>query len=622
MRFTAGVFGQRPDGLAKASVWRPQHGEAVSVEGPLRIWTVGYGGLDIRTGPAQGGTAEVVCLGSCLATSRELSEARDAADRGRWEHTARLAGNYVALVRHGTTVWVFGDRAGTHPVYWVADDELVWWSTSATALAALNGRTPDYGRLLTALTVRGVDHLGDSSLFSGIHRVPPGAALVLAPGRPPRTVPVPGRRENLTLADAAPVLRDALTTAVARRAASGAHLSSDLSGGMDSSSLTALAAAHGPLLGITYTDPHMAASDDPLYAAQVAAELPLLTHALVHGRTHQVRHFDQLENLEALPVTDSPSLSLGLLSLKAAQLAPAVAAGSRLHLTGRGGDDVLDAMAPMLIDQYLAGHRGAAARRAWAFARSRRTSPHQVLAQAARTYAEPYPRALARLAALLGGPSLLAPPRRRPPSDLLTWCLPLTSAAWLTRAGRTATAAVVAEQAADAGTGERPGRLHERLSLERMGEEHATYDQVSRHLWALPITAPFLDNTVVDVCHAVPGWERSVPGDYKPLARAALTGLVPAFLLERRTKTLHTGGVHDGLRHNLPHLQKIITDSQLAEAGLIDAGQAVTELTSAARSEPAFLYGVHFLVVIELWLRTLRLGREQWWEPAPVKEAA
>lgn len=230
MRFTAGVFGHGPDGLLEAGSWRPQDGEEVAVEGPLRMWTVGHAGLDIRTGPALGGSAEVVCVGSCLAASKELSEARDAAERGQWEHTARLAGSFVALVRHGTTVWVFGDRAGVHPVYWVADGELVWWSTSATALAALHGRTPDCGRLLAALTVRGVDHLGSGSLFSGVHRVPPGSALVLSPGRPPRTVPVPGRREALALADAAPMLREALTTAVTRRAASAASLSSDLSG--------------------------------------------------------------------------------------------------------------------------------------------------------------------------------------------------------------------------------------------------------------------------------------------------------------------------------------------------------------------------------------------------------
>ncbi|MFE2850370.1 asparagine synthase-related protein [Streptomyces lavendulae] len=616
------MFDLELDGLLAAGAWRPRGGQEVHVEGHMRVWTVGHRGLDIRTSPALGGSAEVVCTGSCLATSKEMTEARNAAERGHWEHAARLAGSFVALVRHGTTAFVFGDRAGVHQVYWVADGELVWWSTSATALAALHDRRPDYPRLLAALTVRGVDHLGSSSLFPGIRRVPPGSALFLAPGRPPRTVPVPGGPETLSLVDAAPMLRETLTTAVRRRAASAANLSSDLSGGVDSSTLAALAAASGSLLGITYTDRHMAESDDPAYAALIAAELPHLRHRVVHGTEQKVGHFDQLDDLDALPFTDSPSLSMGLLSVKAAQLAPAVATGSQLHLTGRGGDDVLDATASMLLDQYMAGHRRAAVGRAWTFARSRRTSPHQVLARAARTYAEPYPRALARLAALMGGNAQLARPHPRPPSDLMAWCLPLASATWLTPAGRRDTAAVVGEQAAVAASSERPGRLHERISLERMAEEHATYDQISRQLFNLPVHAPFLDTAVVDIGHAVPGWERSVPGDYKPLARAAFNGSVPAVLLQRRTKTPHTGSVHSGLRTNLPALQRIITGSRLAEAGLIDSGQAVAELESAARGEAAFLWGVHQLVVTELWLSTLCLDLRHWWEPTQVREAA
>ncbi|MGW4505820.1 asparagine synthase-related protein [Streptomyces sp. NPDC004436] len=592
------------------------------MEGATRVWTVGHGDLEVRTAPARGGSAEVVCLGSCLATSKELLEARDAAERGRWEHTARLAGSFVALVRKGTTWRIFGDRAGVQAVYWLADEQRTWWSTSATALAALHGHAPDLGRLLTTLTVRGVDHLGSSSLFFGIRRVPPGSALALAPGQPPRVIAVPGRRETLPLTEAAPLVCEAVVTAVARRAAGTTRLSCDLSGGVDSSSLAAIAAARGAVLGITYTDGHMADSDDPAYARHVASELPHMRHHIVNGAEQRVHQFDRLSDLDALPTTDSPTLSLGVLGLKAAHLTPAIAADSHLHITGRGGDNVLDAPSATLLDQYRAGHRRAAAGRAVAFARSRRTSPRQVLARAARTYTESYPTALARLAVQLRSSAPLAPPRRIPPADQLAWCQPLPSAAWLTATGRTAAAAVVENHAHFSDSDEQPGRLHERISLERMGEEHATYDQISRQLWKLPIHAPFLDPAVVDLCHAVPGWERSVPGDYKPLARAAFASRVPAVVVQRRTKTSHTGGAHDGMRSNLPVLQRIIKGSQLAGAGLIDFGPALAELTSSARGEAAFLWAVHQLVVTELWLATLRSEREQWWEPAPVKEAA
>ncbi|MET9776261.1 asparagine synthase-related protein [Streptomyces sp. NPDC006367] len=79
-----------------------------------------------------------------------------------------------------------------------------------------------------------------------------------------------------------------------------------------------------------------------------------------------------------------------------------------------------------------------------------------------------------------------------------------------------------------------------------MGDGHATYDALVRHLWGVPVHAPFLDTTVIDACHAIPGWQRTRPGDFKPLARAAFTGSVPAFLLNRRTKTAFTSSVYAG----------------------------------------------------------------------------
>ena len=73
------------------------------------------------------------------------------------------------------------------------------------------------------------------------------------------------------------------------------------------------------------------------------------------------------------------------------------------------------------------------------------------------------------------------------------------------RSGRDAVAGLVAERAAHADPGATPGQIHERLALEMMGDGHATFDQIARRQWGVPVHAPFLDTAVVDVCHAVPG---------------------------------------------------------------------------------------------------------------------
>ncbi|MFE7114559.1 asparagine synthase-related protein [Streptomyces sp. NPDC057654] len=592
----------------------------------MRIWSVGYEADEIRTSTDQAPApvAAVLALGCCLATGRELDDARDAVARGGWSAATRLPGSYLTVARTGATMRIAGDRAGVVTVYWCMEGERVVWATAAAALAAYGRITPDLAVLLAAFSVRGVDVLAGQSHFEGVRRVRPGWALVLRPGHRPRTEPVPAAAGGLSFAEGARMVRERMTTAVARRAAGAGRLSADLSGGVDSGAVTSLAAGSGPLLAVTYTDARMGEQDDVLYAERIAAGQAHITHAWVHGTRDSVQHFDGLTEPAALPFTDTPSFTLGLLAIKQAQLAPAAAYGSRAHLTGRGGDDVLDAVALMVIDQYRAGHRAEAVRRVMALARAKRCAVHPLLWQAARTQRSRYPQALAALAQLLGGPRDLRHPGWAPPWEMLCWCGVTPSAPWLTRSGRLAVADLVARRAADADPLAAPGAVHERLALEVMGDGHATYDQIARQQWGLPLHAPFLDTPVVDVCHAVPGWYRNRPGDYKPLARAAFTPAVPAFLLNRRTKTAFTGSVYTGLRVNAPALRRILSGSVLAEAGLLDASRTVAALDRAVRGEPAPLACLHALIVTELWLATLPTARDTWWEKTTTgeKEAA
>jgi len=395
--------------------------------------------------------------------------------------------------------------------------------------------------------------------------------------------------------------------------------SSDLSGGVDSGTITSVAAHHGPVLAVTYTDQMMGEQDDVRYAEQIAAGQPRLTHRTIHGGHAGVRHFDGLADLCALPFTDTPTLSLGLLELKRAQLAPAVDQQSQAHLTGRGGDDVLDAVAVMLVDQHRAGHRTQALRRTIALARERRCAGHMMLRQATCTRVTRYPKALAALATRLGDGSPLTASAAQP-WEMLAWCGTTPAAPWLTRAGRDALANLVDARAQHADPSTAPGQLHERLALEAMGDGHATFDEIARHEWGVPVHAPFLDTAVVDICHAIPGWERRRAGDFKPLARAALTGAVPEYLLSRKTKTAFTGSVYAGLRANAPALRGILSGSALARAGLLDTGKTIAALDAAVRGEQAPLAALHALVVTELWLSLLPSRRSDWWQKVPALE--
>lgn len=613
MRYVAGTVTHTPQ-LAAGP--RPRGGHEIYDDGTLRAWTVEHGAHEVRRAVSRDGTAEVILVGDCLATADEARGAADAAARGHWHAGGRLLGSYLGIVRVGRTIRIMGDRAATVQVHWTATAGVVTWSTSATALAALTGAVPNPIRLLAEVITWGVEPGGDG-WFEGVHRVPPGCALALAPDVAPTIQPLP-RAAGRSFADAAEALRQELPVAVGRRALTGRPLSADLSGGIDSSSIACLAAAHTDLTAITYVDAAMADQDDTRYAAEIAAARPAITRHLVDGRRTGSRHFDRLTDPSSVPATDAPALSVAMLGILQAQLAPAVAAGSAGHLTGWGGDNVLDAFASP-ADRYRSGARLPALRDTLALARERRSSARPLLRAVRASGRSTQSTSLAHLAdTILDGPA----PRVLPDAaDVARWCGRLPAARWLTQAGRTALADLIGAHAQTADPTIGPGALRERLALEATGIEYANLDTLTRALWGLPVYAPFLDTRIVDVSHAVPAWERRRPDDFKPLARAALTGLVHAPVLARRTKTAFTG-VYDGLRANAPALRALLSGSALAEAGLLDPAAVLASLDRTMHGSAADLGSLHALIAVDVWLTNRPPSFGAWWEPVPAREAS
>ncbi|MFF5131082.1 asparagine synthase-related protein [Streptomyces syringium] len=592
---------------------RPRGAREITGLTGTRIWAVGHEPEEVRTACAPDGTG-LVTVGGCLATAQELQEARAAGERGDVAGAMRMPGSFLTVVRDRDGVRVAGDRAGVVTVYWLPQGDGVLWATAAAPLAALTGARAQLSLLLGAFALTGVDGLAGHSLFHGVRRVPPGHVLLLPDHGPAHTVPAFEDSRPVPPGEGIERLRDAVQTAVGRRARAAMRLSADLSGGIDSSSITCLAAGHRPLLAVTYTDAHLADDDDPRYARRIADAVAGIRHQVVDGGAAGVGHFDGLEDVRGLPWTDTPSFTLGLLAIKDAQFVPVVAHGSDAHLTGRGGDDVLDAVRSHPVDLYRAGHRVEALRRAAGYARVKRSGVHRMWGELLRTARVGYPQALAALAASLARPPAAVRPYGPAPWEAMRWCSATAALPWLTRGGRRALSVLVETRAAQADPHVTPARLHERLGLELMADGHATFDTIARTRWNVPLHAPFLDTTVVDSALAIPPGDRVRPGTYKALARPVFDGLVPGFVLYRPTKTTFATSVYAGLRRNAPVLRGVIGGSALAGAGLIDASRALADLERAVNGLPAPLAGLHALVVTELWLAGLDTAHHTWWE--------
>ena len=526
--------------------------------------------------------------GPCLASDRELEAGLDAVRRADWRALTCWPGSYWAVADDGRRTVVLTDVAGTRPVYVTADHDRILWSTRAKPLAARAGAGLDFRALVARLvcpTVREVTGAGSS--FVGVERVPGGHLLsVDAQGSAVaryEPYPVPTR-----FAEAAEALRDALTTAVSARAGK-SWLSTDFSGGLDSTSLALLAARLGgrPLLGVTYDDPN-SPNDDLAYARRAAATEPLIHHTICTG---DARFFDRLDEA---PATDQPCADAARWAMRNTYHRVAGEHGSELHLTGSGGDMLLCAPPSYLADLATRREVRRLFRHAAARARLRNIAVHTVLATAIRLARQSYPAAIRDLARQVRNPAAARP-------AALHWCGRATFADWLTQPARGQLADALIEAAESLRPEPEPLVRQAWNELDEFGAYQAELS-IQQAAAGLNPHAPFLDNAVVRAVMAAPIADRQAITKQKPLLGAALRGLVPGFILDRPTKGAYDGNAFAGLRHNARRLRALVDDSQLARAGVIDLDAVRADLDRLLVTGTGPFASLEALITTEMWL--------------------
>ena len=197
--------------------------------------------------------------------------------------------------------------------------------------------------------------------------MPAGGVLLVGS----RARPVVVRRKfplaSVGFAEGAQRLVGALTTAVRGRMRTYRQVSMDLSGGLDSSTVVALAAATRPeatLPVITVVAAELG-GDDPAHARQVATAIAGLRHL----ELPLPREVDPYAALTEIPHTDEPFQDVSIFARLRWWMAAVNQLGSRAHLSGDGGDAVLSAPPAYLADLARRGTRGELRRHAADWAR-------------------------------------------------------------------------------------------------------------------------------------------------------------------------------------------------------------------------------------------------------------
>ncbi|MEU5825956.1 asparagine synthase-related protein [Streptomyces sp. NPDC047803] len=527
----------------------------------VRAWQAGLRVRSVHDGPVH-----VSVVGNCrVGPSALRAEGLRAARTGRWEDLTRWPGSYWVVAGFEGCTFVAGDLAGVRGLFVGSGPCGVIWSSLASHVAAQLGSAPDLP-LLAAHLVAGAEHWPGRSLYGGVHQVPGGRGLLLQQDRW-ETVDVTGLPSPVTLAEGAARVGQALTEAAEGYAGEHEEVGADLSGGLDSSTLVLVAAQRRRVRAVTYGGP-LASAEDTAFAARVGAYAGIEHHVCEGGP--QTWHFACLPPA----ATDGPTLSSAIAGLDAAYLAPATGLGT--HLTGHGGDVVLESSTAAFVDLLQRGETRAAKAQMTAWARLRDQAPgllwRQVRASAALGRDKVVEQTADRIEA----------GRFDGVSRVWSWCRPGPAAAWLTAHGRS-TVAQLLRTSVTGGTEPLAGAWDDWSALRLNGasarHEITLYDPLDIH----PVY-PFLDNAVVRACLAVPAHERRRNGAYKPLLGAALPGM-PPWLTGRRSKGSFGPVLMSGLRAHRTRLHHLVATSPLVQAGLVDARRVSADLDRAAGGE-------------------------------------
>lgn len=239
------------------------------------------------------------------------------------------------------------DRYGVKPLYWTVDGpRLLFASEIKAILPELSRREPDRGALAEWWLFRNLDGLGERTLFAGIRQLPAGCLLEVEDGRirpvrrwydPLDHVSPEAFRELSALSAAAVTDRVAelLEESVRLRLVSDVPVGVLLSGGLDSSLVTLMAARHQRDLAAFHVSvPAGPAYDELPYARTVAERCGI--RLVVHRLAPEVFRSGLAEVawLEDLPITHPNSVAYHQIARRARE------EGVIVLLSGEGADEL------------------------------------------------------------------------------------------------------------------------------------------------------------------------------------------------------------------------------------------------------------------------------------------
>ncbi|ASO19089.1 asparagine synthase (glutamine-hydrolyzing) [Actinoalloteichus hoggarensis] len=565
-----------------------------------RPWIVGTWS-DHEVCHASVGTRGVAFLGVCSMTTRDLTARLDRADGVDLDRLRRAAaGSFHLIASIDGRVLAQGTLSSVRQIFHTRIGGVVVAADRPQSLASATGADiVDELLALQLVSPFAPWPLSDHCLWRGVEALGVGCRLDVDGQGVGRVVrwwnPPP---PDVALPESAERVGAALHDAVAARTGPRRSLSADLSGGMDSTSVSFLAAGQFVRLVTTRWEAANPDDEDQTWAAQAAAFLPRAEHVVL-TRAETPMNFAGLTTPDA--DVEAPFAWIRTRSRLAHQARRLAALGSTMHLTGHGGDELffpspphLHALVrsePLTSIGYLRGYRSMYRWTVWSMMTGLARDP-----SFGRWLSSSADRLTATVREL-----------RRAPD--FGWAGPFLAPRWISPTGVEAVRTLLRRAAAEDPEPMCPLRpQHATMQdVRKCGESVRRVDRLTSRS-GVSWQAPFLDDHVVEASLAVRLADSATPYRYKPVLAAAMRDVVPAELLGRGTKSEYSADVYAGLRACRRDLVELCDDMVLARRGLLDVDKFRATLLGMHTSS-AGLSLVVATLACETWLRSLSAAR-------------
>lgn len=557
-------------------------------------------------------------VGTCLAPYATLVELFQNAVRNHdYSRLMRLPGSYNLIVQEEADTYVFTDIAGLRPVFYTKYDSGVVYSSLGVPLQQLIKAEVDpcwIANSLSGLTAPNL--VQNRSPFCNVQAVPLGYYLQITSGKATCKRYWNAPQEYSSFSEAAENLREQLLTAVEGRVRLYGNVTSDLSGGFDSTSLALIAAKSlekqgGNIHTITINNNLSTESEDVRYAKHAASLYSNIESTMIESHEYPA----ELSDLQSIPLTDTPNpviFSLGLISYSMGIIR---SKGSRLHMNGEGGDPVLTSHPSYLADLLQRRQMGVFLKHIYGLSRVNNLSPLDLMSNALRLSTTSYRQWLLQQAKKLMSGQFYQPLRSKQPiSTVMGWHCTDNPATWYTKSYLDLVVAELQKWATVATPLAKSPGEHSSINMIQGNGFNSLIQQQLAESYDVNLEFPYFDSLVIDACLSAKPEERTTPFAYKPLLSKALERDLPKSVFTRTTKGDYAADEFRGLQENLSNINDFFQTSFLADMGLIDLREFRNhmELLRMGLSHTS----LHFnqTLTIELWLRRLINAKNLFWE--------